>query len=628
MYVMELIFCPQAYVRQIETVKMSQLASLQKAQSPATKSLTPTTTLASRHSGRGTYPRSEKSVSKNSAPSPVRVITESVVKQDANPFKMPADHDILMLRDKEKQKKKKERETQRELKVHQKTTYASRINARTKAMIKPAADIEEEVFAEEKDNEGVWTVKEDPQFVLTTTRDRNIEKENLAEFITKKREMFLVQYSLGVKRDEMRKLEEIAQEEEKKLEMAEQYLEEDAAMFDEFLKENDKLAVEAIKKAEAETKAKLEKVGEIKKINAQMMAIKSEISKNEDTLKEYMLYRKFLDALAPQDWKEEKRNERAAKIKEREKIMKERERSQSSTGKVRKASVGTASFLDRQSRSGPRRKESKSKMSSSSSRRKSSHHDSDDNRSVMSIETITDEEDSDDDVELFFTDPLQLLDIFTELEEQNLSLIQNSQETEEALEEMRKTIQQTQDKMNKETEALKQQIRLLKQATQEEEEKAAELEMKSKMFSFGEFKAEDQEKMLKELDKKVNDVYRNCIGANEASINALQMLTNIENRLEELFEMIEMLPQDRVELAEKAKEKERRMRLREEKLEAQKRHQEERLRRALERAQAEPKKKQGRKLNFRSAPPQAKKKVNTNTEKQDKEEEEMKYFFG
>lgn len=55
-----------------------------------------------------------------------------------------------------------------------------------------------------------------------------------------------IQYSLGVKRDEMRKLEEIAQAEEKKLELAEQYLEEDAAMFDEFLRENDKNSVDAI----------------------------------------------------------------------------------------------------------------------------------------------------------------------------------------------------------------------------------------------------------------------------------------------------------------------------------------------------------------------------------------------
>ena len=51
--------------------------------------------------------------------------------------------------------------------------------------------------------------------------------------------------------------------------------------------------------AEAETKLKLEKVGEIKKINAQMMSIKSEISKYEDTLKEYQLYKRFLEALTP-----------------------------------------------------------------------------------------------------------------------------------------------------------------------------------------------------------------------------------------------------------------------------------------------------------------------------------------
>jgi len=48
---------------------------------------------------------------------------------------------------------------------------------------------------------------------------------------------------------------------------------------------------------------------------------------------------------------------------------------------------------------------------------------------------------------LFFTDPQQLLDIFSELEEQNLSLIQNSQETEEALEEMKQTVKSTKAKM-------------------------------------------------------------------------------------------------------------------------------------------------------------------------------------
>lgn len=48
---------------------------------------------------------------------------------------------------------------------------------------------------------------------------------------------------------------------------------------------------------------------------------------------------------------------------------------------------------------------------------------------------------------MLFTDPQQLLDIFSELEEQNLSLIQNSQETEEALEEMKQTVKSTKAKM-------------------------------------------------------------------------------------------------------------------------------------------------------------------------------------
>ena len=50
--------------------------------------------------------------------------------------------------------------------------------------------------------------------------------------------------------------------------------------------------------------------------------------------------------------------------------------------------------------------------------------------------------------ELYFNDPHQLLEIFAELEEQNLSLIQNSQETEEALEEMKQTIKTTKLKMS------------------------------------------------------------------------------------------------------------------------------------------------------------------------------------
>ncbi|XP_052779222.1 cilia- and flagella-associated protein 100-like [Mya arenaria] len=558
----------------------------------------------SRQSGRVTFPNSAKSSSNHS------VLSDDTAPA-GNPFKMPPDSDIFLMRDKERQRKKQERLRQRDLKVHEKTTYASKVNFKTAQMIKPT-DSDDEKDEEETDK--AVAVKDDPQFTIAVTRDRHVEKESLAEYIAKKREMFLVQYSLGVKRDETQKLEEIAQAEERKLELAEQYLEEDAAMFDEFLKENDANSNEAVKIAELETKAKLEKVQEIKRINANMMSIKSEISKYEDTLKEYQMYRVFLENLTPPEIKQDMDSRKQKKREERRRVRE----------KERAAQRTTSDLVQEKpdSRKGKRAGRGLTDLAKKSSASKRTAEQE------STISTVTEsDDDSDEDLELFFTDPQQLLDIFAELEEQNLSLIQNSQETEEALEEMKQTIKLTKQKMEKETAILKEQIDKLNTQIRKEEKRAEDLKIKAKMFSYGEFKQEDQEKMLGQLNKKVEEVYRSCIGDNEANISTLQMLTNIENRLEELFEQIETMPQDKVEAAEKAKDKERRLKLREEKMEQQRLHQEERVRKALERAKAEPKKQTGRKLVFRSEPPRHKKKEDDRNDLQSKEEEELAYFF-
>ena len=46
-------------------------------------------------------------------------------------------------------------------------------------------------------------------------------------------------------------------------------------------------------------------------------------------------------------------------------------------------------------------------------------------------------------------------------------------------------------------------------------------------------------------------MYLACIGENEANIGTIQMLTNIENKLEELFDKIDRMPLDKVAEAEK-----------------------------------------------------------------------------
>ena len=80
-------------------------------------------------------------------------------------------------------------------------------------------------------------------------------------------------------------------------------------------------------------------------------------------------------------------------------------------------------------------------------------------------------------------------------------------------------------------------------------------------------------------------MYGSVIGDNDANISTLQMLTSIENMLGTLLDLQETLPEDVIAEFEKKLEKDRRARLREEKIREQEALQKERVKRALERAQ-------------------------------------------
>ncbi|KAI8612042.1 hypothetical protein BC830DRAFT_1138587 [Chytriomyces sp. MP71] len=542
----------------------------------------------------------------------------SSYKNSKNPFHMPSDMEVFAMREEEKRLKQEAKEKLKNLNIYEK-------NLTTRKNFK-------DLLAEEDDDIDFYDKlrKRDADKILInrqTRADKHFGKENLHDFIAKKREMFLVQYALGVKRQEMRKLEEIAQTEEQKLLDDEKALEEDAAKFDAFLKENDKNSVEAIKRAELETKAKLEKIQEIKKLNVQIMTIRSDMSKNEDQLKDLQKYRQFLDKLTPHEFFEEHLKGKKSKFLETKLKAEEgisgRYSSSGPPKPQRRASIAKK-FL----------KSAKGRDITSGEVFPETEGEDIDEAGTNTAAGAPGEEEFDfdddywndeDEAFLYFKTPQQLLDIFAELEENNLALIQNCQETEETLEELKQKIVETEARMEKETLSLTQQIEFLNTAIDREEEKARLLEERAKMFSTGLVGVESQEKLLEDLNHKVKEVYRRCFGDSDANLSTLQMLTNIENKLEQLFETIENMPKDKVEQAEKTKDKERRRRLREEKMETQRALQEERVQRALERAKAPVKKKIGKPVVFRSAPPQKKKKKEESSKK--KEEEDLEYYF-
>ena len=64
---------------------------------------------------------------------------------------------------------KQEKLKQRNLKVHEKMTYTTKINFKSKSVIRPDPSDDEEDKSDDEENRTV-AVKEDPQFVLAVTR--------------------------------------------------------------------------------------------------------------------------------------------------------------------------------------------------------------------------------------------------------------------------------------------------------------------------------------------------------------------------------------------------------------------------------------------------------------------------
>jgi len=401
--------------------------------------------------------------------------------------------------------------------------------------------------------------------------------------------------------------------------------------------------VEAIEKAEAQAKLKQTRVADIKRLEADRMALNSELSKQEDVLSRLHEYRDFLQLLSPQEWLQGQQMQRVARRDARQKARNAdsamrgscdtnaADRPPSRPGSGRRGSMslqrrhsfrrtdstGLPGLPSQGSAGGGRRM-------SGTLRRRNSHLSLADaadldalrQRAAAEMEREEREEEEEYPPQLYFTAPGQVLEMFGKLEAENLSLIQNGQESAEGLQDLQDRVRGEQARMTAELDEAEAATRSLRDQIQAERDRMALCKRsirfvteaqqqqsggKSKGKSIGKqheslsqaVAGEDKataDPELQLLDRRVAEAYRLCIGENDANIGTVQMLTNLETLLEELFERMERMPAAALARAEKAKEKGRRLRLREEKLEAQQAHQEMRMRKAQERSQQAPKK--------------------------------------
>uniref|UniRef100_A0A8D1KNW0 DUF4200 domain-containing protein n=1 Tax=Sus scrofa TaxID=9823 RepID=A0A8D1KNW0_PIG len=525
-----------------------------------------------------------------------KVKDESVQKD--SPYKVFF-RDLFLFKENEMAAKKREKFINHSKKVYQKSTFSSRMKSRSHLG-------QIAIFT---DRAGTSTEKLglDPTLILRFT-DGADAKRTVHEFINDQRDRFLLEFALSTKRNTIQKYEKHTTMKERQLMKAEKKLQEDAMAFEEFLRENDQRSVDALKMAAQETINKLQMTAELKKASMEIQAVKSEIAKTEFLLREYMKYGFFLLKLSPKQWQIQQAMKRVSKSKENVNAMLpsiitklSARRKEGSMEESRGTSFSEDSSLGRGSQGKPRK------------------------RTTLTLEN---KKSSLSEPELYFKEPEELLQVLTELEEQNLTLVQYSQDVDENLEDVNKRERLIQDKINSSIEFLLEHKEMLKASCLREEEKAAELELRSRLFSFGEFNSDTQEKLIDSLSKKINQVYRVCIGdAEVGSLNPIQKLVKVESRLVELSDLIESIPKENVEAIERMKQKERRQKLREEKMREKQKHQEERLKAALERAVAQPKKKLGRRLIYRSKPPSANKHELFSVKDTKTKSLEEEYFF-
>ena len=554
-----------------------------------------------------------------------------------NPFKLPGDDKIFRMREEEKKKKEHDREANLTMKIWDKNNMVALSRTERLRML-----VGETAVARVND-----AMKTDSD-VVSMAATRRQEKETMPEFIAKKREMFLVQMSLDTKREEIRKLEEKAQMKEEALHRSEQMLEEDAMRFDAFLKENDKKAHDAIKRAEEETKKKQEKMQEIKRLTQQIQTLSSEMSKHREALEDCMRYKKFLDMLTPPEWFEQHKRLHEEK--------KETLRRDNHARKMKEWEQTKRRITEQHRREVEARKELRKQRDRTRRNQPAVDEEEDDSDAKLVIPLAPRLEDevvdlAEEEPPMYFTEPQQLMDIFAALEEQNLFLIQNSQETEHTLEELQHDFRDTKLTMETRTGVLQQQIDELQQQISSEEQRAKVLHAKRlaavevggpnsgvvsavKTSSIHGSTAsqnqpqsqQEKERLLAELNTKVRMVYEQSGFDASSKPNTLFMLSQLESRLEGLLAEIERMPVEYVIKAEKEKEKRRRERKREETQAFQERQQEERNKRAIERSMQAPKKRTGRQVMHRSRPIRTEEKTDGDDDKDKDNNDELRFL--
>jgi hypothetical protein len=339
-----------------------------------------------------------------------------------------------------------------------------------------------------------------------------------------------------------------------------------------------------------------------------LSAIQSDIAKHREQKDECLKFKDFLDKLTPLEWKEQQAEEKRQRKQLRRQYKVQRRMAEINSLMQAEIEAEERSIEEKEKeaakgvRRRPRRdveEEAKEKKLEIDARKKRIRKKY---PTQEAVEAEIQEESSGEEMPLYFHEPKQLLDIFTSLEESNLFLIQNSQDTEQALEELQQKFAEMRRTRGIATEKMKQQVSLLERQIADERGKCDELRNAISQKKG----ASEQEDIIKEIAEKVIEVHSACGHEAEKDPDTLLLLGVVEAKLEELLtalvEAEESGLRELVKHQEVTKERNRRQLLRD----CLKKETEQKVSKRLDesgkRSKAPVHKKVGKQIMFRSEP--------------------------
>ncbi|CAK59698.1 unnamed protein product (macronuclear) [Paramecium tetraurelia] len=468
-----------------------------------------------------------------------------------SPFRYPSDEEVFLFR--EQDRKKQEAQNNGEMHIWDKKTATNRTQLKHFKSYETQIDdkFKSKTAYNDKDkkviNEALQIIQERKK-----QRAKGVSKEPIVTLLEQKKEMFLVSKAHGIIEEEIDKLKLMSKEKKEALEQSLKMLETDNENFQKYLDTNKQQKLDAEQKADQEVKEKKAKESEIKSINIKITSLRAEKTRNEEAVNNYMDHKKFLDKLAPKEWHD-------AKEKKRQQLV----------NRLKEELIKIKGLSDKQ------------------------FQQMVDNKKLDELEEFEDE------YEMYFKQPSQLVEIFNDLEERNLFLIQTTQDAEQNLEELKTKFNKIKKSLDDKVFTLQQNKEQLKKNYENVCQQIKTLQLKGT--------EKNAKKDHKELRKQIIEVCENfpneIQGVHDLqNKETLDILVQIELHLERQLKQIRSFRPDRVESFRQECERDWKVKQRDSNNLKLKQEEERRIKANQEKIMQPSKKKTGRQPMFRSKP--------------------------